>query len=45
MRGNHAFGNDKNMHRSLRVDVVKRDEVRILINNTGRNLAGDDFLK
>ena len=41
----HALGNDENMRRRLRIDVLDREADFVLVNHLGRNLAVRDFLK
>src|SRR5262249_17770359 len=45
VRRNHLARNDQNVHRRLRVDVVKRQAAVIFVDDLGRNLAVDDLLK
>ena len=40
-----AFGNDQDMDRGLRVDILKRHHVLILVYHSGRDIPGDDLAK
>lgn len=37
-----SLGDDENVHRSLRIDVVNRDALVVLVLDPGRDFAGDD---
>ena len=43
--GNGLLGHDYHMHRRLRLDVSEGQHEIILINDVGRNLPSDHFLK
>src|SRR3990172_5070085 len=42
-RGHVLLGDDQEVHRRLRPDVVERKNVLVLVNLLGRDLAPDDF--
>src|SRR5471030_1562941 len=42
-RGNVRLGDDHEVHRCHRVDVVERENVLVLVHLFARNLALDDF--
>ena len=44
-RGNMLSRHDKQMNRSLRIDIAKRDGVFILSNDLRSNFAGDNAAK
>ena len=43
--GNRLVGNDQHVHRRLRADVAERGDAVVLVDDGGRNLAGDDLLE
>ena len=44
-RGDYLLGDDQNMHRRLRPDVVDRDILIVFVGDLRGDLPGDDFLK
>lgn len=42
---NRFLGDDEHVSRSLRFDVVESQDKVVLINDGGRDFAGDDFFK
>ena len=44
-RGNVGFGNDEEMHRRPRVDVVEREQLFVFIDFFAGNFPRDDFAK